>query len=467
MQKLSFALALSLTALLPEVASAHSFGTIYNLPVPFWMYLYGGAAAIALSFLIIGYFITTKPDNSAYPVRLLSGPVPSILTRSWCISTLKGASIFLFILSILTGLFGEDSSYANFNMNFFWIMCALGVTYLSALIGNIYSVINPWKILTEWLGEKEILRYPKWLGYYPALFFYFCYIWFELLGKVSPAKLSVVLILYTVVTYVGVILFGRKVWFRYCEFFSVFFRLIAKIAPIEYRAGKFYLRPPFIGLLRESAEHFSLVFFCLFMLSSTAFDGIKDTLPFVRLYWQTIDPFMRPFFGESAYIVFQTLCIAVFPLLFFAAYVSLIWLAKVIAQNKLPLREVLLQFAFSLIPIALVYNIAHYYTLIFSEGPNIIRLVSDPFGFGWNIFGTAGFNPSVILNAGFVWHSQVFFILAGHVAGVYLSHLVALKLFASSPRRVLVSQLPMLVLMIAYTIAGLWILSQPITGGTI
>jgi len=74
---------------------------------------------------------------------------------------------------------------------------------------------------------------------------------------------------------------------------------------------------------------------------------------------------------------------------------------------------------------------------------------------------------SFILSANFVWHSQVAFILLGHIAGVYLSHMIALKNFSSSHKRIILSQFPMLVLMVVYTVAGLWILSQPITGGTL
>jgi hypothetical protein len=467
MRKLHFFSATIVLALLPEGVSAHSFGVLYNLPVPFWMYLYGSAAAVALSFLVIGYFFSEVPKESGYPTRILSRHFFSDRARARISTVARAVSVGLFILTILTGLFGVDSSYSNFNMNFFWIICLLGLTYLSALIGNVYSILNPWKILTTHIGEQGIFTYPTWLRYYPAFALYYLLIWFELLGKPSPSKLSVALILYTVLNYAGVITFGKTVWFRYGEFFSVFWRLVSKMAPVERRDGKLYLRPPFIGLIKEQAEHVSLLFFTLFMLSSTAFDGVKDTLPFVRIYWQDIDPLLRPLLGTSSYRVFQSVCLLLSPFVFFVLYVLLIAAAKRIAKSALSLTDILLTFAFSLVPIALAYNIAHYYTLIFSEGPSIVRLISDPFGFGWNLFGTAGSTASVILDAGFVWHSQVFVIVAGHVAGVYLAHLASLKVFPASRTRALISQLPMVVLMMSYTMIGLWILSQPITGGTL
>lgn len=456
--------------LLPQAVSAHSFGKLYSLPVPFWMYLYGGAAAIAVSFLIIGYFLNKRSQNFSYStVDLSKFGFFASLTRPWFLAILKVASVFLFLLTILTGLLGENSSYSNFNMTLFWIIFALGLTYATAIIGNVYTFINPWKILTEWFGGTEvkgIIKYPRGLGYYPALLFYFLFIWFELVGQTSPGKLSIILVLYSLLNYFGVIAFGKDIWFRYGEFFSVFFRLIGKIAPVEYRSGKLYLRPPFIGLLKEKAEHFSLLLFTLFMLSSTAFDGFKETLPWVRFYWRYVDDVARPTLGSNSYAIFQTIGLLLSPLLFLGIYLLLIALAKVVAKSTLSLRDIALQFAFSLIPIALVYNIAHYYTLIFTEGPNIVRLISDPFGFGWNLFNTANYYNSFILGANFIWHSQVAFILFGHIVAVYLAHLVALNIFPSH-KRALLSQFPMLILMVAYTMIGLWILSQPITGGTL
>lgn len=455
----------------PQPAYAHAFGKLYNLPVPFWMYLYGGAAAIVISFLIIGYFINHRGKSVSYPTLNLSNQVQlSFLTKEWFINFLKAGSAFLFLLTILTGLLGEDSSYSNFNMTFFWIIFALGLTYLTAFIGNVYSVLNPWKILVEWYEKlsgsmvKGYMEYPKKLGYYPALFFYFFFIWFELVGQTTPYKLSIILVQYSIINLFGISLFGKNSWFRYGEFFSVFFRLISKLAPIEVKGGKFYLRPPFVGLLKEKAEHFSLLLFILFMLSSTAFDGFRETTPWFRLYWQYLDDILRPILGESSYSTFQTVGLLLSPFVFLIIYLVLIGFAKVLAKSKLSFNELVLQFAFSLVPIAFVYNVAHYYTLLITEAPNLIRLISDPFGLGWNLFNTANDFVFFIPDANFVWHSQVAFILLGHIVGVYLAHVIALSIFPSH-KKALLSQFPMLVLMVSYTMIGLWILSQPITSG--
>lgn len=459
MKKILAFLSVTLPFFSPEPIFAHSFGKLYSLPVPFWMYLYGGAAAILLSFFVIGYFFNKKTNNFSYPTIDLSRfGYFAFLMRPRFLTIAKFFSVLLFFLTILTGLLGENSAYSNFNMTFFWIIFVLGLTYITAMIGNIYAFINPWRILADRFGGKtdEIRKYPHYLGYYPALLFYFLFVWLELVGKTSPFTLSLALILYTAMNYFGVKIFGGRIWFGYGEFFSVFFRLIGKMAPIEYTSGKLYLRPPFVGLLKEKAEHVSLLLFILFMLSSTAFDGFKETTPWVQFYFRH--------FRFLPYPVFQTMGLLLSPILFLGIYLILIACARGVARSSISLKNVALQFAFSLIPIALVYNIAHYYTLMFTEGPNIVRLISDPFGFGWNLFHTGNYANSIILGATFIWNSQVVFILLGHIVGVYLAHVVALNVFH---KRVLASQFPMLILMVAYTMIGLWILSQPITGGTL
>lgn len=446
-----------ITLIDPEPVFAHAFGALYNLPVPFWLYLYGGVAAIVISFLIIGYFFKKTDQALKFPSNDLFS------VKAFVVTTVKVFSLFLFLLTILCGFFGVDNPRLNFNMTFFWIIFVLGFTYSVAIFGNVWSAINPWKIIAEGieklLGKKMdgILPYPEALSFYPALVLYFLFIWIELFGETGSRSLSVILTLYSVLTLLGALVFGKNVWFKYGEFFSVFFTLIAKIAPFEWRGRRVYLRPPVVGLLKGKAERFSLVLFILFMLCSTAFDGFRSTVQ-----WTVLLRSMTP----DAFLPSQVGGIIGLPLtliIFLYVYLMLIALTREITKSKLPFGELTLRFAYSLVPIAFVYNIAHYFTLILTEGQNMIRLMSDPFGKGWDLFGTAAYKTNYsVLSANFAWHFQVAVILIGHIAGVYLAHVIALKVFPSQ-RRAIVSQLPMLILMIMYTVVGLWILSQPIT----
>jgi hypothetical protein len=459
---------------------AHSFGTPYNLPVPFWMYAYGASATLAVSFAIVAYFagvpINVERVARTEEARGLRIPGPLL-------GALRAISVGLLILCIATGLFGTRSVYTNFNMTFFWLVFALGFLYLTALIGDLYALINPWRVLCDWsvvvtTPRAGLTSYPAWLAYYPALVLYAGFIWIELFGHSEPFSLAVALLGYTVVNCAGAALFGRAGWFRHGEFFAVMFRLVGLMAPVAYDRepdGGYAVnyRKPVAGLLAHPAEHVSLLLFVLFMLSSTAFDGLHETLPWVTVFWKNIFPVLtagstQPYtVTVNYYYYWQWAMLLVSPFVYLFIFLGFTVGSKVAAGSRKGVRALALAFTLSLVPIAFVYNITHYFTLLASQGLQIVRLISDPFGVQWNLFGTATlFSNPVILDAGTVWHAQVALILIGHILGVYVSHFEALRVFRGT-RRALVSQLPMLVLMIIFTTFGLWILSLPIAGGQV
>lgn len=473
---------------LPTTAWAHSFGRMYNLPVPFWMYIYGGVAALLLSFLIVG-FVATAPDAGKTPRGgdLRCALWVQVLQRFRIFSILRGLSLLTLLLCIFTGFFGSRDPYRNFNMTFFWVMFVLGFAYVCALLGNLYATLNPWQILSDqvnrvWRGfSTGRWQYPAKLGYWPALLLYMTFIWVELFGHSRPFSLSVTLSSYTAINLAGVWAWGVTAWFRHGEFFAVFLRLLALMAPVDYQpaaanqSSRLRWRLPFSGLLQTPATHLSLTLFVLFMLSSTAYDGLRATVPWFRLFWADPTGQITAWFGKPPimlyptlrpyYLAYESFWLLLSPFLYFSVYVLCVATGKWLARSPLPLRELLLRFTFSLLPIALVYHVTHYYTLILTQGVKIISLLSDPFGWGWNLFGTAGlFRAPYLPEIGFVWHSQVALILLGHIVSVYLAHIEALRVFPSS-RAALRSQLPMLLLMVLFTSVGLWILAQPIQSG--
>jgi hypothetical protein len=121
-----------------------------------------------------------------------------------------------------------------------------------------------------------------------------------------------------------------------------------------------------------------------------------------------------------------------------------------------------LALAMSLVPIAIAYHLAHYYTYLLLAGQFMIPLISDPLGLGWDLFGTAGYQlDQGVVDATTVWYVALITIVAGHVIAVYVAHLSALRHFGEA-RAAFYSQIPMMVLMVAYTMSSLWIISQPI-----
>jgi hypothetical protein len=484
---LRFALAVT-AALCPALSFAHAFTQPYTLPVPFSLYALGAGAALIVSFLIVGLFATAPSlgQVATHQARAKVRPAHG----SVLLGVARALSLFLLLVTILTGLFGTQRAMANFNMTFFWIVFVLGVPYAVALLGDFYAAVNPWNVLVEWL-ERAGLDFggrsasPERWGYAPALLLYMAFIWIELFARLQPRGLSFVLLAYTLVNVAGAWWFGKKAWFRYGEFFGVFLRLIGRMSPWArpwdpqearaYGDGPRW-RAPFVGLLEERVTHVSLVLFILFMLSSTAFDGLHATLPFASIFWKGIYPTLAPLvpfapgqqYAMSAqlYYIWQWCALFVSPLLYLAVFVGFVWVAQRITGAAESVGALVLRFTAALVPIAFVYHVTHYYTLLLAQGGQIVRLASDPFGWGWDLFGTAKLpvEPFVV-EVDTIWHTQVALILAGHIISVYLAHVEALRCFPDA-RRAALSQLPLLVLMVMFTTLGLWILSLPLaTGG--
>jgi hypothetical protein len=388
-------------------------------------------------------------------------------------------------------------------MTFFWIVFVLGVPYATAICGNFYAVLNPWLVLCTALERgfpgafRARFTYPAArLGCYPALVLYMAFIWFELFGHATPRGLAVALTIYTAINLSGAALIGKQAWFRHGEFFAVFLRLIGMMAPVRVRVGSHAahaggrsdgpddrrpdtvragFRAPCSGLLEKDADHISVAVFVLFMLASTAYDGMHESQPWAQLFWRDIFPLVGPALtGGSArpYVVaaqifhhWQSLAVFLSPLVYLACYLAFLQLTRLVTGCRQSLGCLARRFAHTLVPIAFVYHLTHYYTLLLSQGPSFFRQISDPFGLGWNLFGTGSYPAApVLIDASVIWHTQVGLILLGHVVSVYLAHAVALRTFRSVSRATL-SQLPMLLLMVGLTAAGLWILSLPIASG--
>ncbi|HEY1078314.1 MAG TPA: hypothetical protein VGE51_16580 [Fontimonas sp.] len=470
----------AVAAAAPSAAAAHSFGRIYNLPVPFWLYAYGAAAALLLSFLIAAWFATApQADRRPWSFNLRGSALSRLLQRLRPL--LQGLALLCLLLCLLTGFFGSRDPYRNFNMTFFWVVFVLGFAYLTALIGDLYAAINPWRTLAELIGRwwprylQGRIAYPPGLAYWPALALFMLFIWVELFSFTRPLSLAQWLSAYSVLNLLAVGLFGATAWFRYGEFFSVFMSLTARMAAVDYvPRQRLQLRLPFAGLLQQRASAWSLLLFVLFMLSSTAFDGLRATKTWYMLFWGDVGGFWTQWLGAPPihlypqlrpwYLLVETLCLVLSPFLYLGVYLFFIALAKWLGRSAHSLRELALAFAYSLLPIALVYHVTHYYTLILTQGVKIVSLLSDPFGWGWNLFGTAGlFRAPFLPDLGLVWHTQVGLILFGHIVSVWIAHVEALRLFPTRGRALL-SQIPMLLLMVAFTTFGLWILAQPIQG---
>jgi hypothetical protein len=253
----------------------------------------------------------------------------------------------------------------------------------------------------------------------------------------------------------GMAAYGRRQWDSHGNGFTVYFGLLARIAPFGEHEGRFVLRVPFSGLSGRETTPGVLAFVAV-MLGSVGFDGFSRAS-----FWQDLRARI-----EGPYIVDQpgraelySTALSLAGLIGCVLLVALAYHAAVrVAERSVSSdRSLVPEFIQGLVPIALVYAVAHYFTLLVIQGQYALPLASDPFGFGWDLFGTVDYAPNIAPFApNTVWWIQVGAIVAGHAAGLAVAHDRAVTILPA--RDALRSQYAMLGLMIVYTVGGLLLL---------
>lgn len=471
---------------MPSGAYAHAFAQRYDLPLPLSYWLTGAGAAVALSFVAAALALSPQAKDEHPPAPLESDTLPKTGLARWLRSTIRVLAVVLFIALIASGLIGpQDEPQDNVLPITVWVLWWVGLTVLVALVGDVWSTVNPLRILAEWfVGVARKLRFPTdrplyvlpaALGVWPAVGLFLAFAWAELVwtGNGVPAKLAGAILFYSALTWVAMAAFGIRTWLDRGEAFSLFFALIGRYAVFDLRKKS---EPARRSRTRTTlpARHASQAAFNLVVLASVSFDGLKET-PFWdalvggAMHWLYAAGLVNLMGNVASESLVKTAGLLLMPVLMLAAY----WatcraMAGIVGQRAGPIhtqwstRTIALAFAGSLVPIAIGYHVAHYFSYLLIQGQWIIPAASDPFGLGWNLFGTRGFEPDIaIVGAGVVWWIALAAIVTGHIAAVLLAHRVALNLFGDG-RIALASQAPMVVLMVGYTVLSLWILAQPI-----
>jgi hypothetical protein len=205
--------------------------------------------------------------------------------------------------------------------------------------------------------------------------------------------------------------------------------------------------------MRPERVSTALMVFVMMALSTVTFDGLKETP-----WWNTVHRELEVL-GVSWV---DTIGLFGIPLLFLAIFLGFAWAMRRLSSNAMTTGDMARAFVLSLIPIALAYHFAHFLALLLIQGQVIVPLASDPFGRGWDLFGTADYAIDIgVINARAAWFFSIAVIVVGHVAAVFIAHVVSLRKI-SDHAAAMRSQYPMLVLMVFYTAVSLWIISQPI-----
>lgn len=454
-------------------ASAHAFGQRYDLPLPLDYFLVGGAAVVLLSF-VVAALVLRPAGGRSWQWELPR--MPSWIRRE-AVATLATLGIFVFLLVLFAGWFGIQEPASNIAPVVVWVLWWVGFLLATALIGNAWPHLDPWRSL--WRGATGLLGRPPaaplnaapW-GAWPAVAMYFVFAWLELASSLGelPRDLVLLILLYSAGTWAGMAIAGEQRWRAGADPFSRVFGLFGRFAPLgRNAAGRMTLRLPGAGLLGDHPQAQGEIAFILLVLATVTFDGFSETPPWNdAVIWLAHNDAVRPvlaWLGEAANVdlmqAAKTAGLALAALAFLAVFTVVCHLSALIGGGVSG-RQAMRAFALSFLPIAIAYHAAHYLSYLLMAGQLAIPLASDPFGWGWDLFGTSAHEVDIgVISMKTVWTIAVVAIVTGHVISVTLAHVEALRLFPTR-RAALLSQLPMLALMVAFTSASLWILSQPI-----
>jgi len=442
---------------------AHAAPINYKFPLPIWLYVAAGGAAVLLSAPAAALAVTEGdvlerrgPDVYRFVRRL--GPALTLI------------GVALIVVALAGGLFSTTDESQEFFENpvlvLTWVDFWVGLGIVSWLVGNVWERVSPLNVAGRALDRVlarngiEPLRYPARLGQWPAVGRLLVWSWMELIWGPAkePRPFAAILLAYMIATLIGCAVYGAEAWFANVELFSVFARTLSRFSPLELRPfspedwsatpqgeRSARLRPYGAGLRTDPPLPVGGAAFVLAALATVVFDGWSQTDRFggfQQWFWE------RWSFLAHHVDVLQTLSMVAVVAIFVSAYLLIT-------------RRQAERLATTLIPIAGVYFAAHYFAYLLIAGQNTPAVIVDPFGHSWNPGGLGEYALwKGIAPAALVWWIQVLLIVFGYVVAVFAAHRLALR--STTRARALVMQLPLVGLMVSYTVAGLWVLAQQI-----
>jgi hypothetical protein len=464
------ALAAGLAAALAAPASAFAHGLVgrADLPIPRWLFAWAAAIVLVVSFAALST-LWREPKLEEDGFR----PLPDGLSLAIVNPVTEVAAgligVGLLVLVVVSGLFGSQTALSNFTPTFVYVIFWVGLVPASILFGDVFRAFNPWRataravafVASRAAGPlPQPFPYPRRLGRWPAAATILGFAWFELayLNSDDPSALAVATLVYSAITLFAIAVYGTEAWIGQGEGFSVYFNLFSRISPLAVKDGRLGLRRPLSGLA-ELVPVPGTVALLIVMIGTVTFDGASEGSLWTDVGTWLQDRFIDLGFGPgtAGELSFTVGILAGLTVIALIYAIGIAGARTVRHESEVTLART---FVHTLVPIAAVYVIAHYFSFLVYNGQAIGYLASDPLGEGWDLFGTAdgGIDYAVIGATG-IWYVQVGALITGHVCGLVLAHDRALSVYARL-RDAVRSQYWMLGVMIAYTTFGLWLLSQ-------
>jgi hypothetical protein len=435
---------------------AHGLGGAQDLPIPLPLAVAGATAALVVSFCVLALAWRTPRFQDGRPGR----PAPAWLSQivdderfRWALRILG----LLFFGHVTWALLWGPDLVTNPALGTFYVLVWVGLVPASLLFGPVVRAISPVRTLNLLLARATggdpavgLLRYPARLGYWPASFGLLVFVWQELVNPQSAylGSVRVFLAAYLAAMLVGAAVFG-DVWFERADPFEVYSNLLAKLSPWIRDGERIVLRSPLANLSRITPRP-GLVAVVSVLFGSTAFDSFKDTIAWMRF----VDDL-----GTDETLT-NSVALLAFCFVVGATFTAAAMSTGVEHTGPHAVRRTALPdlFAHSVIPIIVGYMTAHYLSYFVEQGQSTVIQLSDPMVRGDNLLGTANwsvnywlsFHPSLLAVV------KVLAVITGHVVGVIAAHDRALRLLPA--RHHVTGQLGMLVVMVAYTATGLYLL---------
>jgi hypothetical protein len=442
-----------LLALISCCAVAHGFEERYDLPVPLSYVITGACLVVVFTFLVAAVFMKAEalpePAASDQSTAKPSSPV-RIFVRivSWLFA----------VLIVVSATIGTTDPLMNLAPTFVWIIWWVGLGFAVVVFGNFWPSLDPWgatfdafdttaKRLGFTNGIARNCHWPKWLGAWPAVFLLLAWSWTEVVYPIASnlRKLGVMILGWTAISFLGMLCFGKIQWQKHFDVFALYFASLGRVSLKRVDTS------PLLA-----AGH---VAFVIAMLSTVLFDGLRGggAWAVFENYLKKLVPSMM---DVNGYFV-GTIGLVLVWLSFLVLYVVVCAVCSRLLGISKHAHSFSQQLAFTLIPIAAAYNVAHNFSNLVIQGQTFLQLLSDPLGRQWDLFGTAKLYPDIgIIDAKVTWFVAVFSIVIGHVISIWLSHRIALR-FGQPAVRTSLATLPLTLLMIFYTAVSLLVIAEP------
>jgi hypothetical protein len=435
-----------------ETLLAHGVGSREDLPIPFSYALTGAAIALLVSFLALTFLWREPRLDSGRAGWSLPSAVARALDSRVTRIVLRAIGLVATAYVVLAAVFGKDDAL-NPTAGSVYVLFWIGVPLLSLLLGPVWRLLNPIRTVHELLSwalrtrpQDGLAPLPQSVGYWPAAATLLAFVWMELVAPANTtlAVLRTFFAAYFAVNLLAATYYGSR-WFDKGDGFEVFSSLAGRLSALGRRGdGRLVLRNPLAGVAGTPTAP-GLFAVVGVLLGSTAYDSLSNAPWWIsRVQSGALPTRWAETLGLLGVVVLVT----------GAFFVASAQSGRGSGIAPLVLAR---EYAHTIIPIVMGYLIAHYWSLLVLVGQVTVIRLSDPLGTGANWLGTAdrGIDPT-LAGTTLVAVIQVTAIVLGHVLAVVLAHDRAVRLLP--PGGAVVGQIPLLVLMVAYTVGGLSLL---------